>query len=156
MNTLLTAEIDLVLTLKKKINVYLAGPMEGVTKEHMKGWRDQAKEFFRNRSDDVNPLDPTRREPFHQADGANYARLLFRADLADIDSSSAIVVDARRSSGKAAGTNMEMMYAWQKGIPLFLWVDPEDPPHPFYISMATTISLTLQDTLEFTAQFLEI
>jgi nucleoside 2-deoxyribosyltransferase len=136
--------------------IYLAGPMEGLTASAMTGWRLQAKSIAELWRYDVALLDPCRRVTFHERMGDdNYARLLFRADLRDIDESTCIVADARRCSGKGTGTSMELMYAWTRGKPLFLWVDEGDPQHPFYTSMATGIYYSLKDAMEAARSFLE-
>ena len=115
--------------------VYLAGPMEGLTREEMTGWR---KEFIMQTSrSGITCLDPTRRVEFHQGDSLDYARFVFRKDLSDIDQADVVFVDARRNSGRGTGTSMEAMYAWVYNKPIVVWSDPGDFRHPFYESMQT-------------------
>lgn len=125
------------MNMNKKSLVYLAGPMEGLSANEMTGWRLQMADYLT--FDGIACLDPCRRKVFHGSEDLNLARMLFRCDLRDIDNSDYLFADVRRDKGRAAGTHMEIMYAWTKDKPIILWQDPTDPPHPFYMSVATVI-----------------
>jgi nucleoside 2-deoxyribosyltransferase len=132
----------------KEFTVYLGGPMEGVSHELMVGWRQLAK--FRLGDNGIDYRDPCRRIAFHapgELVDQNRARMVFRADLRDIDECDAVLADVRRKQGRGTGTSMEIMYAWMKHKPIFLWADPEDEIHPFYESMYTEKHFTLEATL---------
>lgn len=134
--------------------VYLAGSMVGRTHEEMIGWRNEAKMGFANNG--ISTLDPCRRTPYHEMNGSSLgkAKFVFHSDLADIDNSSLILADVRVSSGKAAGTNMELMYAWTKRIPIVLWVDPDDYSHPFYECMCLSKCSSLKEAIFSSIDFL--
>ena len=101
--------------------VYLAGAMEDVSVEEMKGWREEAAEFLELR--DIPSFDPTRRVCFHDQVGEfledevrsmNISRRIFKQDLQDIAQSTVILADVRRCAGRGTGTSMELMYAHMK------------------------------------------
>lgn len=135
--------------------VYLAGSMVGRTAEEMTGWRKEAQMGFANNG--IATLDPCRRTPYHQMDmknAAGKAKFVFYSDLADIDHSDLVLADVRLSSGKAAGTNMELMYAWTKGIPIVLWADPTDYAHPFYECMCLSKCDSIKEAIFSSIDFL--
>lgn len=142
--------------MKLKPSIYLAGPMEGCTIQSMTEWREAAAQFLTENSGQVHLLDPCRREPFHNGDSDNTARLLFRADLKDINSSDLVLANVRHSAGRGSGTSMELMYAWMRSVPLFLWVGQDDPPHPFHTSMATFRHHDLSNLCQAARDYLEI
>ena len=131
---------------KHKNHVYLAGPMEDVSVDHMTSWRKLASLAFEGA--DIDCLDPTRRVSFHDqlqevenlqevTKSMNICKRIFKQDMEDIASSKVLLVDARRSSGKGTGTSMEVMFAHTKNKIIVLWCDPEDHPHPFYEAIAS-------------------
>jgi nucleoside 2-deoxyribosyltransferase len=130
-----------------KNTVYIAGPMEGLSQSEMTGWRKEFTELA-NDLHVVDVKDPTRRIPFRSDDTINQARMVFRADLMDINNSAVVFLDLRKGKGYAWGTAMEAMYAWQANKPLIIWTNQEDPRHPFIESMATAVVHSLQDGVE--------
>lgn len=135
--------------------VYLAGPMEDVSVDHMTSWR--AKASYELGLVDINTLDPTRRisfhdqlEPFLQDDhrGMNVCKRIFKQDLQDIAESKAIIADVRRASGRGTGTSCELMFAHMKNKIIILWADEDDFPHPFLEAMATEKHYNLEDAIE--------
>jgi len=127
----------------EKDYVYLAGPMEDLSKSEMKGWRDSARNLLDLMG--IGCLDPTRRVAFHsaiselkdEAKCTNTCRRIFKQDLQDIANSKVVLADVRRSSGRGIGTNMEVMFAHTKHKIIILVVDKEDVIHPFYESIYT-------------------
>jgi len=138
-----------------KVQVYLAGPMEDCSTEHMTGWRERvacALEFS-----EIETLDPTRRVSFHDQLGDNLQDLtktmntckrIFKQDLQDIAESKIVLADVRRSSGRGTGTSMELMFAHTKNKIIILWADEGDFIHPFYEAMATEKHYNLVDAIE--------
>ena len=125
--------------------VYIAGPMEGLSTTEMKGWRDQFTTML-NKGHKVGVKDPTRRLPFRaNEDDMNRARSVFQADLMDIDDCRVVFFDFRKGKGYAWGTAMEAMYSYMNKKPLVIWVNPEDPKHPFLESMCTIKVTTLEE-----------
>jgi nucleoside 2-deoxyribosyltransferase len=127
----------------EKDYVYLAGPMEDLTKQEMCSWRARARDLLDLMG--IGCLDPTRRVTFHdeltklqdQRLTMNACRSIFKQDLQDIANSKVVLADVRRSAGRGIGTNMEVMFAHTKHKVIILVVDEKDPIHPFYESVYT-------------------
>ena len=123
--------------------VYLAGPMEDCTQQHMKAWRIQASNALDEAG--IPSLDPTRRVTFHEnltlaEQGVpiqSTCRRIFKMDMQDIANSSVVLADVRRSSGRGTGTAMELMFAHMKNKIIILWANEDDLIHPFYESIYT-------------------
>ena len=123
--------------------VYLAGPMEDCTKEHMIGWRSYTQKTLANM--DIMALDPTRRVSFHDelylgethVPVQSVCRRIFKMDMQDIANSTVVLADVRRDSGRGTGTAMELMFAHIKNKVIILWANENDNIHPFYESIYT-------------------
>jgi len=124
--------------------VYLAGPMEDCTEEHMTGWRELATKELDFAG--IKTLDPTRRVSFHEqlsehlqnvTKTMNICKRIFKQDLQDIALSKVVFADVRRNSGRGTGTSMELMFAHMKNKIIILWANEGDFIHPFYEAMAT-------------------
>jgi nucleoside 2-deoxyribosyltransferase len=138
-----------------KNQVYLAGPMEDCTADHMTGWRVDAQiqlDFA-----GISSLDPTRRVSFHDQLGdnlqdvtktMNVCKRIFKQDLHDIANSRVVLADVRRDSGRGTGTSMELMFAHMKNKIIILWANEGDFVHPFYEAMATEKHYTLEDAVQ--------
>ena len=138
-----------------KNQVYLAGPMEDCTADHMTGWRVDAQVQLDFAG--ISSLDPTRRVSFHDQLGdnlqdvtktMNICKRIFKQDLHDIADSRVVLADVRRSAGRGTGTSMELMFAHMKNKIIILWADEDDFIHPFYEAMATEKHYALYDALE--------
>ena len=138
-----------------KNQVYLAGPMEDCTTEHMTSWRSYASEQLDLA--DIHSLDPTRRVSFHDQLGENLqdvtktmntCKRIFKQDLHDIAASRVVLADVRRDSGRGTGTSMELMFAHMKNKIIILWADEGDFVHPFYEAMATEKHYSLEEAVE--------
>jgi nucleoside 2-deoxyribosyltransferase len=138
-----------------KDQVYLAGPMEDCTEDHMTGWRQLTANALK--LSDINTLDPTRRVSFHDQLGENLENVtktmntckrIFKQDLQDIAESKVVLADVRRSSGRGTGTSMELMFAHTKNKIIILWADEGDYIHPFYEAMATEKHYSLEEAVD--------
>ena len=138
-----------------KDQVYLAGPMEDCTEDHMTGWRQLTANALK--LSDINSLDPTRRVSFHDQLGENLENVtktmntckrIFKQDLQDIAESKVVLADVRRSSGRGTGTSMELMFAHTKNKIIILWADEGDFIHPFYEAMATEKHYSLEEAVD--------
>jgi len=138
-----------------KDQVYLAGPMEDCSVEHMTNWRHwaEAELYF----SDIKGLDPTRRVSFHDqlkdnlqdvTKTINTCNRIFKQDLHDIASSRVVLADVRRNSGRGTGTSMELMFAHMKNKIIILWANKGDVIHPFYEAMATEKHYTLEEAVD--------
>ena len=138
--------------------VYIAGPMEGLSKDEMTGWRNDFKRSIRQYEKPcgmvAEVIDPTRRQPFHVDDTEDRSGMIFKSDLMDIDNSAVVFFDLRRGKGYAWGTAMEAMYAWKTNKPLVVWTNKEDPSHPFIKVMATVVVHSLDKGVEAVASLL--
>ena len=104
-----------------KNQVYLAGPMEDCSVDHMTSWRTEAQ--LKLDFAGISSLDPTRRVSFHDQLGdnlqdvtktMNICKRIFKQDLHDIADSRVVLADVRRDSGRGTGTSMELMFAHMK------------------------------------------
>lgn len=135
--------------------VYLAGPMEDCSEDHMTGWRTLASQAFDSAG--IKVYDPTRRLPFHlQFNGEylqddirniNVCRRVFKQDLQDIAESKVVLADIRRSSGRGTGSAMELMFAHTKHKIIILWADKSDKIHPFYEAIYTEKHYDLEEAI---------
>jgi hypothetical protein len=159
---------SITLTKKKetamKSGVYLAGKMERVSIEAMKGWRQEAQRYFDEV--DIPVWDPTRRIPIHlQIEGnlederktIDACRKIFKMDLQDICKSTVILADVRRyKQGEIGiGTSMELMFAHTKNKIIILWADKKDPIHPFLEAIATEKYYDLEEAMEATEEYFD-
>lgn len=113
--------------------VYLAGPMEHVSKEDATGWRDRAKEILE--SMDVVTLDPTRR--IHNFD-KRYMKRIFELDLRDIQESDIILANLDNPTVAKHGTAMEVFYAaYVLRKPVVAFKADASTVHPFFESLVT-------------------
>lgn len=140
---------------KHKQYVYLAGSMEGLTKEQMSGWRDYAtRQLFQR---DIDTLDPTRRVTYHdQAKNDYTANRVVKHDLQDIAYSSVVLVDLRDSTpGRKWGTVCEMAHAHTKNKIIIVVTDANQFRHPFVEFYATEIYHDLDDAIDAVATYFE-
>ena len=138
-----------------KDQVYLAGPMEDCTEDHMTSWRWVVSDALD--LSDINTLDPTRRVSFHDQLGdslenvtktMNTCKRIFKQDLQDIAESKIVLADVRRDSGRGTGTSMELMFAHMKNKIIILWANEGDFIHPFYEAMATEKHYSLEEAID--------
>jgi len=140
---------------KHKQYVYLAGSMEGLTKEQMSEWRDYATTELAFR--DIDTLDPTRRVSYHdQAKNSYTANRVVKHDLQDIAYSSVVLVDLRDTTpGRKWGTVCEMAHAHTKNKIIIVVTNPEQFKHPFVEFYATEIYHDLDDAIEAVATYFD-
>jgi len=138
-----------------KEHVYLIGPMEDCTVEHMTGWRNDASDYLEELG--VPVYDPTRRVSFHDQmqdmpqdtyRNSNICKRIFKQDLQDLAASRVVLADVRRSSGRGTGSSMELMFAHTQNKIIVLWANPDDPIHPFMEAVATEKHYDLKDALK--------
>ena len=143
-----------------KEHVYLIGPIEDCTVEHMRGWRIEAGAYLEEVG--VPVYDPTRRIPFHDQIGdtvqdthrsMNICKRIFKQDLQDIAQSRVVLADIRRNSGRGTGSSMELLFAHTQNKIIILWADPEDQIHPFMEAIATEKHYVLEDALRAVATY---
>jgi len=131
--------------------VYLCGPMEHVSKEEAKGWRDIATDLLSSAG--IYILDPTRR--IHNFE-KKYMKRIFELDLRDIRESDIILANLDNPKIAKHGTAMEVFYAayvLQKPVVAFK-ADP-DSIHPFFENLITEWRSTVEKACDtITAEYL--
>ena len=127
--------------------VYLGGPMEGITLEESRGWRETATFFLNQRG--ITVLDPTRRKRFHdQPHSTNLSKKIVAMDLRDVKRADILLLNLKdRGAGKAWGSLCELMYAYEHGK-VIITVLEEGFYHPFVEALSTEQYSTLDSALE--------
>jgi nucleoside 2-deoxyribosyltransferase len=129
--------------------VYLAGPMEGVPNDIMRGWRDFSANFLANHG--IQVKDPCRRKKFHDEEfNRNLARRIVKMDLQDISYSQVLLVNLTSEvMGKSRGWGSisEIAHAHTKNKIIIVITD-KDYKHPFLEFYATEIFHNLEEALE--------
>jgi len=93
------------------MKVYVAGPMLDCSDSQKNVWR----EFFKDRVlNHIKVLDPTKRDYSGKEDDC-FTQIV-EEDKAEIDQCDIVVVYPWKNS---AGTSMEILYAFERGIPVF-------------------------------------
>lgn len=124
----------------KRRTIYLAGPMEHVSKEDAKGWRDIATHRLRLAEQKV--LDPTRRVHDFQP---KYMKRIFELDLRDIQESDLILVNLDNPTIAKHGTAMEVFYAsYVLRKPVIAFKADAFTIHPFFESLVTEWRSTVE------------
>ncbi len=117
----------------KQRTIYLAGPMEHVSVEDAKGWRDIATDLLQQADQKV--LDPTRRVHAFQS---KYMKRIFELDLRDIQESDLILVNLDNPKIAKHGTSMEVFYAsYVLRKPVVAFKADASTIHPFFESLVT-------------------
>jgi nucleoside 2-deoxyribosyltransferase len=112
--------------------IYLAGPMEHVSKQESIEWREEATWML---EDKAKILDPTRRlHSFEQ----RYMKRIFELDLRDIQESDIILVNLDNPAIAKHGTAMEVFYAsYVLRKPVVAFKKDASTIHPFFESLVT-------------------
>lgn len=132
--------------------IYLAGGIAYNTFDEATQWRRQATDYLSQYN--IETRDPMRGKRAYQwADGeANHdhpgfsASDIFHRDIADIDESTALLINME--SVRSVGTPWEMGYAYALGKPLFIVAPLELLTHPFICVPAYMLTNKLSHALE--------
>ena len=117
----------------KQRTIYLAGPMEHVSIDDAKGWRDTATKLLQQADQKI--LDPTRRVHEFQP---KYMKRIFELDLRDIQESDLILVNLDNPTVAKHGTAMEVFYAsYVLRKPVIAFKADASTIHPFFESLVT-------------------
>ncbi len=92
----------------KNPKVYLSGPMDHVSEEEGKGWRETAKELLSSRGITVF-------DPYDFEQDTDTPKLLIKTDLSYIIQSHGMLINASQNV-TVWGSPMEVLWAWQNGI----------------------------------------
>jgi nucleoside 2-deoxyribosyltransferase len=130
----------------KKDNVYLAGPMEGLTYVEQTAWRNSATRELGFA--DISTLDPCRR-PHDGRSSLNSSRRIFKCDLQDIANSTVVLANLSDSlPGKKWGTVAEIAHSHTLHKIIIVILSKDQFMHPFIQSYATEIHFSLEDALD--------
>ena len=116
--------------------IYLCGPINGRSDADCMDWREKAKSLL------GATLDPMARDYRGRELEPGIAKEIVENDKADIDQCSAILVMFDKPS---VGTAMEVLYAWERNIPVYVVNVSGKPLSPWMIYHATKLHETLED-----------
>ncbi len=123
------------------MKLYLAGPIHGCTDEECRDWRQRVRVA-------VHPywkaFDPMRHD--YRGREVEMARRIVELDKEDIRKCDAVLVDY---PGPSVGTSMEVLLAWQMGIPVYVVAHPDTPMSPWLTYHVTDIFHSLDDAITF-------
>lgn len=124
----------------KQRTIYLAGPMEHVSLDDAKGWRDIATNRLRLAEQKV--LDPTRRVHDFQP---KFMKRIFELDLRDIQEADLLLVNLDNPKVAKHGTAMEVFYAsYVLRKPVIAFKQDASTIHPFFESLVTEWRSTVE------------
>ena len=118
-----------------EVAIYLGGPINGCTDDECMTWRETLK----GAAPHVTWVDPMARD-YRGREADDYQEIV-EGDKADIDRCDAMIVNYVKPS---VGTSMEILYAWQRGIPVVVVAAPDAVISPWlrYHSRRIVASLT--------------
>lgn len=109
----------------KQTIIYTAGPMDFVSQEEQRGWRDETNSFFKDYSDYFKVYDPGIRK--HDAD--LNAKEIFIMDIKDVEKCDLVLADTRYLGKPQFGTPCEIFYAsYILKKPVIGWFDEKHDP----------------------------
>jgi len=92
-----------------KLKPYLGGAILGCSDSQCKQWREEVKKIF------PKAIDPMRRD-YRGKESQNFEKIV-ELDKKDIEDSDCLLVNYQ---GPSAGTCMEILYAWERGLPVYI------------------------------------
>lgn len=113
---------------------YLCGPINGCTDSEAKDWREAVKAIF------PESIDPMKRD-YRGRETEDY-REIVDLDKRDIRNADVVLVNYDKPS---VGTSMEIMYAWERGIPIIVWIRTDERVSPWLRYHSTAFVSSLAD-----------
>lgn len=123
--------------------IYLCGPINGCTDDEARGWRVVASEAIAAAGH--ASYDPMVRDYRGRELEPGIATEIVELDKQDIDNCTHILVMFDKPS---VGTSMEVLYAWERGIPVHVVNLSSKPLSPWLIYHSAAIHPTLISALE--------
>jgi len=116
--------------------IYLAGPMENVSRDSAKDWREEVKEFFfRRPAYEIKFLDPVRR--LHTGK-QHEMRRIFDLDMMDLRNCDIVLANLNNPALAKHGTACEVFHAgYHLRKPVVAFKDSRETFHPFFESCVT-------------------
>lgn len=105
---------------RKRLKVYLCGPINGCTDSECKDWRSEAKKVL------PDTIDPMVRDYRGREDQC--VKEIVELDKKDIDSCDALLVNYDKPS---VGTSMEILYAWERNKQIVVVARPDAKISPW-------------------------
>lgn len=131
--------------MSNRIAIYLAGPIAGQPDSSCKGWRDLLISCDGS-VDWINPMDRDYRGA-HSVPPA----YVVEPDKADIDRAHVVIAMVEPVS---VGTSMEILYAWERGIPVvavapgnMLYVSPWIKYHATHLTNELLVALQVATSI---------
>lgn len=121
-------------------SVYLAGGILGLSDEEVGGWRRRAITLLAAAG--LGALDPMVRDYRGREDDC--AQEIVDLDKRDILEAAAVIVNAVRPSW---GTAMEVIFAWERGIPVVAWVPAGTVVSPWLRYHSVAVVTTLEEAV---------
>jgi nucleoside 2-deoxyribosyltransferase len=130
--------------------LYLAGPINACTDHVANGWRNQVidwhRSFGRHRIIELrNPMD----RDYRGIEGSCAAEIV-ELDKRDIRESDVMLVRWLKPS---VGTSMEILYAYERDIPVILWLESRSDVSPWLIYHASCMVLGFDQAMEQVERF---
>lgn len=134
----------------KKLIVYLAGAIKGLTDSEANNWRDEITLGLGNAEFEI--LNPMRRDYRGRESSYESAHEIITLDKLDIDNSDFLIVNYEKPS---VGTSMEVLYAWERGKPIIIisQVEFNDIP-PWMMYHSTKIVYNQVDAIKWIKNFI--
>lgn len=120
--------------------IYLAGAINGCTDSECKDWR----EYVKYQIGEENTLDPMRRD--YRGRELDCVEEIVEGDKLDIDNSTHVLVSYDKPS---VGTSMEILYAWERKIPVLVVASPEIKLSPWLVYHSTKIFNSFEESINF-------
>jgi hypothetical protein len=121
------------------VKIYLAGAINGCTDEECIDWR----EYVKSKVGAENTLDPMRRD--YRGKEMERVNEIVEGDKADIESSTHLMVNFEKAS---VGTSMEILFAWEKDLPIIVVTPKEIKLSPWLIYHVDKIVHTYDEAIE--------
>jgi hypothetical protein len=120
--------------------IYLAGAINGCTDEECKDWR----EYIKSQVGEENTLDPMRRD--YRGRELDCVEEIVEGDKVDIDLSTHLLVHFDKPS---VGTSMEILYAWERKIPVIVVTNKEVKLSPWLIYHSDKVFNSFEEAIKF-------
>lgn len=115
----------------RHMKIYLSGPIAGCTDAECMDWRNDLKRWFAHHEF----LDPMSRDN-RGRDIWEIFQEIVDADKADIDNSDLVIAYVPFPS---VGTSMEIMYARERGTPVYIIAPNKEKISPWHLAHATML-----------------
>ncbi|NSW84091.1 MAG: nucleoside 2-deoxyribosyltransferase [Syntrophothermus sp.] len=122
--------------------VYLAGGIDGLSREQATCWRQRATEVLQNKGFEV--IDPTHGRDMEMVYDP---REVVGSAFANVDSADILLVEMNTPGHAYIGTAIEIRRAWEQGKPIICWGTANRSSY-FLRYHATEISETLEEAID--------